>query len=39
MNFDHMPELHWMGGYPLAVAAMVISALLPLMWFKHKGWL
>lgn len=39
MNFDHMPELHWMGGYPLAVAAMIISALLPLMWFKHKGWL
>jgi len=39
MNFDHMPELHWMAGYPLAIAAMVISALLPLLWFKHKGWL
>ena len=39
MNFDHMPELHWMGGYPLAIAAMVISAILPLLWFRHKGWL
>ncbi|MES2833126.1 MAG: magnesium transporter CorA family protein [Pseudomonadota bacterium] len=39
MNFDHMPELHWMAGYPLAVIAMVISAILPLLWFKKKGWL
>ncbi|MFC7377839.1 magnesium transporter CorA family protein [Brevundimonas sp. GCM10030266] len=39
MNFDHMPELHWMAGYPLAVVAMVISAILPLLWFKRKGWL
>lgn len=39
MNFDHMPELHWMAGYPLAIVAMVISAVLPLLWFKHKGWL
>ena len=39
MNFDHMPELHWMGGYPLAVVAMVVSAILPLLWFKRKGWL
>ncbi|MDQ8027788.1 MAG: magnesium transporter CorA family protein [Brevundimonas sp.] len=39
MNFDHMPELHWMAGYPLAVVAMVISAILPLLWFKKKGWL
>ena len=39
MNFDHMPELHWMSGYPLAVLAMVIAAILPLLWFKRKGWL
>lgn len=39
MNFDHMPELHWMHGYPLAVVAMVVSAILPLLWFKRKGWL
>lgn len=39
MNFDVMPELHWPFGYPLAVGAMVISALLPLWYFKRKGWL
>jgi magnesium transporter len=39
MNFDHMPELHWMQGYPLAVGAMAIAAVLPLLWFKKKGWL
>lgn len=39
MNFEHMPELpqHW--GYPAAVAAMVASAVLPLLWFRKKGWL
>lgn len=39
MNFDHMPELRWMGGYPLALLAMAISAVAPLLWFKRKGWL
>lgn len=39
MNFDHMPELHWMAGYPAALVAMVIAAVLPLLWFKRKGWL
>jgi magnesium transporter len=24
MNFDHMPELHWVLGYPLALLAMVL---------------
>ena len=39
MNFQHMPELSQPWGYPLAVAAMVLSAILPLAWFRHKGWL
>lgn len=39
MNFAHMPELSQVWGYPLAVAAMVLSAILPLAWFRHKGWL
>lgn len=39
MNFEHMPELRWMNGYPLAIAAMVVSALLPLIWFRRKGWI
>lgn len=39
MNFVHMPELPEVWGYPAALAAMVVAALLPLAWFKKKGWL
>jgi magnesium transporter len=39
MNFHHMPELSWRFGYPLAIVAMVASAVLPLWWFKRRGWL
>lgn len=39
MNFDHMPELRWLAGYPAALIAMVISALVPLWIFQRKGWL
>ena len=39
MNFDHMPELHWALGYPMAVALMVGMG-FGLYWaFKRKGWL
>ncbi|MBI2261131.1 MAG: magnesium transporter CorA family protein [Caulobacterales bacterium] len=39
MNFDHMPELPQVWGYPAALVAMLVSAILPLAWFKKKGWL
>ena len=39
MNFDRMPELHWALGYPFALTLMVLSAILPYLWFKKKGWL
>ncbi|WP_017200361.1 magnesium/cobalt transporter CorA [Arthrobacter sp. M2012083] len=39
MNFDHMPELHWDFGYPLAVGLMFGAALLMYVIFKRKGWL
>ncbi len=39
MNFRHMPELNWAFGYPMALALMVLSALLPWLYFKRKGWL
>lgn len=39
MNFAHMPELQWLAGYPMALVAMVISAIIPYYWFKYKGWL
>ncbi|ETW13996.1 magnesium and cobalt transport protein CorA [Roseivivax marinus] len=39
MNFQHMPELAWPLGYPIAVAAMMVSAILPYFYFKRRGWL
>jgi magnesium transporter len=39
MNFDHMPELRWELGYPLAVLLMFgISGVLYVL-FKKSGWL
>jgi magnesium transporter len=39
MNFHSMPELDWEYGYPLAVVAMFVSAILPYLVFKRRGWL
>jgi len=38
MNFKLMPELQWQYGYAYAWAAILLSAVLPLIWFKRKGW-
>jgi magnesium transporter len=38
MNFRHMPELDWSFGYPLALGLMVLSAIVPYLVFKAKGW-
>jgi len=39
MNFEHMPELSWPFGYPLAILVMIASAILPYLLFKRRGWL
>jgi len=39
MNFDHMPELHWAFGYPMAIALMVGMGFGLYVVFKRKGWL
>jgi magnesium transporter len=39
MNFKHMPELDWALGYPWALGLMVIAALIPVIYFRRKGWL
>jgi magnesium transporter len=39
MNFHFMPELNWHLGYPMAIALMVASAILPLWYLKRRGWL
>ncbi|MCS6889981.1 MAG: magnesium transporter CorA family protein [Rhodovarius sp.] len=39
MNFEHMPELSWTFGYPLSLLLMVLAAVLPVLYFRRKGWL
>ena len=39
MNFEHMPELNWLYGYPMALGVIVASAVLPILFFKRRGWI
>ena len=39
MNFDQMPELHWLIGYPLALLLMVVTSLTLYVVFKRRRWL
>ena len=39
MNFKYMPELDWALGYPYALALMVGSAVIPMFYFRKRGWL
>ncbi len=40
MNFrGWFPELSWDYGYPFAISLMIVSVLMPLAYFKRKGWL
>ncbi|PAF45799.1 magnesium/cobalt transporter CorA [Helicobacter sp. 11S02629-2] len=39
MNFVHMPELQYKYGYPIAILVMIVSIILPVLYFKKKGWL
>jgi magnesium transporter len=39
MNFQHMPELGWLFGYPFALGVMAASALLLYRSFRKRGWL
>jgi magnesium transporter len=39
MNFHFMPELDWPLGYPLALFIMLVSAMLPYIFFRRRGWL
>ena len=38
MNFKFMPELNWTWGYPFGIAMIVLSTIIPLIWFKWRGW-
>ena len=39
MNFRFMPELQWDLGYPFALFLMTASALVPMWYFRRRGWL
>ena len=39
MNFDHMPELHWAGGYPFALVMMLVVSLTLWAVFKLRRWI
>ncbi|WP_448189247.1 CorA family divalent cation transporter [Azospirillum sp. sgz301742] len=39
MNFEFMPEKEWLFGYPMALALMVLAGVLPLWYFRRRGWL
>jgi magnesium transporter len=39
MNFEHMPELKWLLGYPFALGLILISAILPYWIARRRGWL
>jgi magnesium transporter len=39
MNFQNMPEYHWGFGYQWGIAMVVLSTILPLAWFRWRGWL
>jgi magnesium transporter len=38
MNFKHMPELDWVYGYPYVMVIALLSAVLPIVWFRVRGW-
>jgi len=39
MNFDHMPELKWLYGYPMALGIMLVSAVAPWYYMRRRGWI
>jgi magnesium transporter len=39
MNFENMPELKWVHGYPMALILMVVVAVAPYVIFRWKNWL
>lgn len=39
MNFEHMPELKWLLGYPAALGLILASAIVPLWLARRNGWL
>ena len=39
MNFEHMPELNWTYGYPMALALIAGLCISLFMLLRRRGWL
>ncbi|MEU9914483.1 magnesium/cobalt transporter CorA [Streptomyces sp. NPDC051001] len=39
MNFEHMPELRWVFGYPLVLGVIAVACLTLYRGFRRNGWL
>ena len=38
MNFHNMPELSWHYGYWIGLSIIALSTIIPMAWFKYRGW-
>jgi magnesium transporter len=38
MNFHNMPELSWRWGYEYGLGVIALSTIVPILWFKWRGW-
>jgi len=38
MNFHNMPELSWHYGYWIGLGIIALSTIIPMAWFKYRGW-
>jgi len=38
MNFHFMPELSWQYGYAYGLGLIALSTIVPMLWFKWRGW-
>jgi magnesium transporter len=38
MNFKNMPEYNWTYGYEFGLFIIALSAVIPIIWFKWRGW-
>ena len=39
MNFKNMPEYDWAHGYAFGWMMILLSVIVPLVWFRVKGWI
>ncbi|MEJ1969832.1 MAG: magnesium transporter CorA family protein [Rhizomicrobium sp.] len=38
MNFQNQPEFHWAWGYEWGWLMIIVSVIVPVAWFKWRGW-